>query len=162
MYVRPYVFSKVSSKMRCILHSLAIYLTIVVCSPPCTCPTVLSTYYDSLRYCLYILCLAPLLQHIQYLLFFAWLACALLSWLRLMMKFCKPRPLWDWNHAHFDHFLPQTTSILICFRTNFLLKHGTVSHSITFLSSVAREGFHLAYILLHVASYPALFPSFQC
>ena len=47
------------------------------------------------------------------------------------------------NHAHFRSFLRQTTSStspVDLFSNEFLLKHSKVSHSSSFLSSVARKG----------------------
>ena len=47
------------------------------------------------------------------------------------------------NHAHFRSFLRQSTSStspIDLFSNEFLLKHSKVSHSSSFLSSVARKG----------------------
>ena len=65
------------------------------------------------------------------------------------------------NHAHFDHFwdnLPALPVQLICFWTNFLLKHSKVSHNSSFLSIIARKGggvpFSLSSALLSVRCSP--------
>ena len=48
------------------------------------------------------------------------------------------------SHAHFQLFLRQTTSStspIDLFSNGFLLKHSKVSHSSSFLSSIARKAF---------------------
>ena len=58
-------------------------------------------------------------------------------------KLLEATPTFGQNHAQFRSFLRQTTSSsspIDLFSNEFLLKHSKVSHSSSFLSSVARKG----------------------
>ena len=64
------------------------------------------------------------------------------SCVRSVRKILEATPTLGRNHAHFDRFLRLLAVPVqsINFRINFLLKHSKVSHSSSFLSSIARKG----------------------
>ena len=62
---------------------------------------------------------------------------------RSAREFLEATPTFGQNHAHFRSFWRQSTSSfspIDLFSNEFLLKHSKVSHSSSFLSSVARKG----------------------